>query len=140
MKIFNRILGIIILLCCLIPIMYFIFPHLLWIRQGLQSWIYYFFFINPILLLVASNRFKKLNDIKGRNLGYFAASSFVAIIIFPLFIFLFDMFFLGINLPDFILMIFPFVSLILSFIVIYRLFKNKQMINFINPITEHPYK
>lgn len=140
MKTYNRILGLIILICCLLLFIYFVFPNFLFIKTRLESWIYSFFFIIPILLLIASNRFKKQNDIRGRNLGYAAFLSFIGIIFFPIFIFYFDFFFLGLDLPDFIIMIFPFIALVLSLVVIYRLFKNNPIINPVNPITEHPYQ
>lgn len=128
MNISNRIFGIIILICCLLLILYFAFPHLLWIRTTFESWIYCFFFVVPIILLVVANRFKKNNDIPGRNLSYWAAFSFVGIILFPVFVFFVDFIFFGIDLPDFIIFIFPSISLVLSLIVVYKLFINNQVV------------
>ena len=140
MNAYNRILGVIISGCCLLLVFYFASSDSSLIKTSLEPWYLYFFFIILILLLIVSNRFKKLNDIRGRNLSYIAALSFVGIIFFPLFVFLFDAVFLGINLPDFILMIFPFIALVLSSVVVYRLFENRPMINSVNVTTEHPYK
>ena len=140
MNAYNRILGVIISACCLLLALFFAFPNILWIQTSIEPWYLYIYCIIPILLLVAANHFRKLNDIRGRNLSYIAVLSFVGIIFFPLFIFLFDAFFLGINLPNFILMIFPVVALVMSIVVVYRLFKNSPIINSINIITEHPYR
>lgn len=136
----NRILGLIILTCCLLLLLYFIFPDFLSIRERLESWIYGLFFVVPVLLLIVSNRFKKIGDITGRNISYWATLSFVGIVAFPVIVFFFNFLFLGIDLPDFILVIFPIISSVLSLIVVYRLFINIPIVKPINSILEHPYK
>lgn len=140
MNAYNRILGTIILVCCLLLFTYFTFPHTVWIRTTLESWIYCLFFTTPILLLIASNRFKKLNDIRGRNLSYATAFCYLASIFFPLFIFLIDFVFIGKDLPSFLLVVFPAISLILTALTSFRLFKNSPVINSANPILESPYR
>ena len=139
MNAYNRILGVAILTCCLTLFGYFIFPNNIWIRTNLESWVYSLFFIIPILLLIISKRFKRINDIRGKKISHVAAFCYLGCIVFPLSIFLIDVVFIGKDLPTFILFIFPAISLILTFLVSFRLFQNHSVTNAINPITKNPY-
>lgn len=127
--IFNKTLGVIIILCCvlfvvgLIPIAY--------IKETISPWSFYLLFLIPLILYFVVFRLNKINDTKGKHFAYIGIFSFIGAPLLPLllmFIFWDSSFSLEGTFSLVILGILPAVGILLSIYVANRLITYKNSI------------